>query len=359
MTRVVSCREGLNHREGADVRSHDNPTDGAGNSATPETTSESDTGRSSDGGPHRVGVANSDRPDVTLLMTYRFLRCGIVAATAAMVVSVLFEIWQTKCLRNAISAYFYSPVRTMFTGGLLAIGLCLIVLQGDGDLEEVSLNFAGLFAAMVAVVPTGISTACDARFDGLPDPDSDGYDQAYNQVAEPIKVVTRDGLQNNLVAYFGVVLVALALLLWRPHQFARNPASVTLTRLAILSYMVVVAVFAISAYNAWRGENSFAHFLSATLMFVAFGIVALHNGWRRDHVPDWYSTSCKWLLYAMVAGAIIWPVVFKLLAGVDWWVFGLEATELSLFTTFWVLQTIVFWKRDIITGREVPMPSGS
>jgi hypothetical protein len=359
MTRVVSCRGGLNHSEGADVSSHDNPTDGAGKSATPETTSDSDIGRSSDGGPHRVGVANSDRPDVTLLMTYRFLRCGIVAATAAMVVSVLFEIWQTKCVRNAISAYFYSPVRTMFTGGLMAIGLCLIVLQGDGDLEEVSLNFAGLFAAMVAVVPTGVSTACDARFDGLPDPNSDGYQHAYDQIAEPIKAVTRDGLQNNLVAYFGVVLVALAFLSWRPQQFARDPARVGRTRVAILVYMVVVVVFAVSAYNMWRGENSFAHYLPAILLFVAFGIVALHNGWRRDHVPDWYSTSCKWLLYAMVAGAIIWPVVFNAVAGVDRWVFGLEATELLLFTTFWVLQTIVFWKRDIISGEVIRMPSGS
>ena len=45
-------------------------------------------------------------------------------------------------------------------------------------------------------------------------------------------------------------------------------------------------------------------------------------------------------------------------AQVDWWLFGLEATEWVLFTTFWVLQTIVFWKRDVITGEEVPLPSG-
>jgi hypothetical protein len=338
------------------VTSHDDLTDRTGTSAAPNTV---DAPADENPGPTGVGVANSDRPDVVLLMTYRFLRCGIVATTAALAVSVLFEIWQTKCVRNSISAYFYSPVRTMFTGGLMAIGLCLIVLQGDGDLEEVSLNFAGLFAPMVAVVPTGISTACDARFDGLPDSNSSGYQQAYDQIADPIKAVTRDGLQNNLVAYFGVVLVALAVLLWRPQQFARDPAQVGRTRVAILAYMVVVAVFAVSAYNMWRGENSFAHFLPAILLFVAFGVVALHNGWRRDRVPGWYSTSCRWLLYAMVAGAVIWPIVFGAIAGADWWVFGLEATELLLFTTFWLLQTIVFWKRDIITGEEVALPSGS
>ena len=172
----------------------------------------------------------------------------------------------------------------------------------------------------------------------------------------PTATVTRDGLQNNLVAYFGVVLVALALLLWRPQQFARDPGQVGRTRIAIVSYMVVVAVFAVSAYNVWRGSNSFAHYLSAILLFVAFGIVALHNGWRRDRVPHWYSTSCKALLFAMIAGVIIWPV--GVLADVDWWLFGLEATEWVLFTTFWVLQTIVFWKRDIITGEVIQMPSG-
>jgi hypothetical protein len=311
-----------------------------------------------DGG-RGIGVAQTNRQDVVLLMSYRFLRCAIVAATASLAVSVVWEIWQTKCVRHSVSAYFYSPVRTMFTGGLMAIGLCLIVLQGDGDLEEVSLNFAGLFAPMVAVVPTGLSPTCDARFKGLPDPDSDGYQSAYDQIAEPIKVVTRDGLQNNVVAYFGVVLLALLFLLWRPHQFARDPQNVTMTRLAILAYIVVVGVFAISAYNKWRGENSFAHFLSAILVFVGFGIVVLHNGWRRHHVPPWYSTSCKWLLCAMVVGIVIWPAVIGPVAHADSWLFGLEGTEWILFTTFWVLQTIVFWKRDVVTGQEVPLPTAT
>ena len=74
------------------MTSHDELTDGTPNAAAPKTV---DT-RTDDRGRRGVGVAHSDRSDVTLLMTYRFLRCGIVAATAALAVSVLFEIWQTN-----------------------------------------------------------------------------------------------------------------------------------------------------------------------------------------------------------------------------------------------------------------------
>lgn len=295
-----------------------------------------------------VGVMGSRRHDLTLLMSYRFLRCGIVLSAVALMVSLVWEISRTGCVRNSISAYFYSPVRTMFTGGLIAAGLCLVVLQGDDDVEEVSLNFAGLFAPMVAVVPTRVSVECDARFVGL-----DAKDR--QSLIDEIGAVTRDGLQNNLVAYFGVVLVVLALLFLFPHQFVRDRRRVTGMRVAVAAYFVVVLVFAAAAYRTWQGEQSWAHNLSAILMFVAFGVVVWHNGWRRQNVPRWYSMSCRVLALAMGVALVVCLGVIGAVFDARWDVFALEASELVLFAAFWSLQTYVFWNRDLVTGEEVAM----
>ena len=295
-----------------------------------------------------IGVANSDRHDLTLLMSYRFLRCGIVAAAVTLVVSVVFEIVQTGCVRNSISVYFYSPVRTIFTGSLMAVGLCLVILQGDNDIEEVSLNLAGLFAPMVAVVPTGLSTVCDARFANLSDPER-------NTLVAGIEAATRDGLQNNLVAYFGVVLVALVLLLVFPRQFVRDGTRLIWMRVAVVGYIVVVAAFAVSAWRVSSGEQSWAHNLAAILMFVAFGVVVAHNGWFRGHVPGWYQNACRAIVVAMVGAVLVF--FWMRSQDVSWALFALEAAELVLFATFWLVQTIVFWQRDVITGDHLDVAS--
>jgi hypothetical protein len=45
-------------------------------------------------------------------------------------------------------------VQSFFVGALVAIGISLIVLKGSTELEDVWLNFAGIFAPVVAFVPS-------------------------------------------------------------------------------------------------------------------------------------------------------------------------------------------------------------
>ncbi len=92
--------------------------------------------------------------DAAAIKTYRYVRIGMVGAVLLLAVSVLLERAKLSCWQTPISAYYYTPVRAIFVGGLLAIGLALIVVKGRTELEDVCLNIAGMFAPIVAVVPT-------------------------------------------------------------------------------------------------------------------------------------------------------------------------------------------------------------
>ena len=100
-------------------------------------------------------------------LTYRYLRVAIVAVVLVLFVSLTMQIVADRGKLDSgeewwhasISAYFYSPVQSIFVGALVAIGTCLIAIKGRHGAEEVLLNFAGMFAFVVALVPTPLDAA--------------------------------------------------------------------------------------------------------------------------------------------------------------------------------------------------------
>lgn len=303
------------------------------------------------------GTANGSppsSPDQVLLLTYRFLRLGILAAVTTLSVSLLAEIVRTQCVRNSISAYFYSPSRTIFTGSLMAVGLCLIAIQGDDDWDEVSLNVAGMLAPMIAVLPTSVSTTCDPAFEGLTDTDPN-----YRAMIEAIEAQTRDGLHNNVIAYFGVLLAALiAVAVLVPRRLVRSDLGANKVRTALLVYIALVGVFVYFASRTWNTHSAWAHNLSAVLMFVFFGVVVCYNATRRQ-APRWYRISCLAIAVLMAAVALgVFPVL-RWMLDVRWSVFFLEATQTALFAAFWFLQTIAFVDRNPVTAKKIAGPAGA
>ena len=101
---------------------------------------------------------------------------------------------------------------------------------------------------------------------------------------------------------FGVVLVALALLLWRPQQFAHDPAQVGRTRIAILVYMVVVAVFARVRVQHVARRELFAHYLRRSCCSSIWGRRPPQRLAPRIACPTGTRPRAEGLLYAMVAG---------------------------------------------------------
>jgi hypothetical protein len=100
--------------------------------------------------------------DVATRKTYRYVRIGMVGATVLLGTPVLIEhnTVEPACWQTSISAYYYSPVRAVFVGALMAIGLSLIVIKGSTWPEDVCLNVAGMLAPVVALVPTADHGTC-------------------------------------------------------------------------------------------------------------------------------------------------------------------------------------------------------
>ena len=97
-----------------------------------------------------------------MLGTYFGLRVGLAVIGIALPLVVLFaggvlhHVW----LEPSISRYYhteglsYLTTRDFFVGGLFAVGACLYLYKGFSTKENVALNLAGVFALLVALLPT-------------------------------------------------------------------------------------------------------------------------------------------------------------------------------------------------------------
>jgi hypothetical protein len=98
-----------------------------------------------------------------MLGTYYTLRWGLAAIGFALPVVVLLaggfvhHVW----LEPSISQYYHTraqipffTTRDLFVGGLFAAAACLYLYKGFSTRENVVLNLAGIFAVLVAVLPT-------------------------------------------------------------------------------------------------------------------------------------------------------------------------------------------------------------
>ena len=98
-----------------------------------------------------------------MLWTYYGLRVGLAAIGIALPILVVVAggVLHDAGLERSISAYYHTPpklfwftTRDIFVGGLLAVAACLYLYKGYSNKENVALNLAGMFAALVALLPT-------------------------------------------------------------------------------------------------------------------------------------------------------------------------------------------------------------
>ena len=96
--------------------------------------------------------------------TYRSVRLSMVTLVLGLAAAVAVERLEVPrgCFQHSISAYYYTPVRGMFVGGLLGIAVCLVALRGNNDAEDALLNLAGMLAPVVAFVPTPNPGSCSS-----------------------------------------------------------------------------------------------------------------------------------------------------------------------------------------------------
>jgi hypothetical protein len=74
------------------------------------------------------------------ISTYRYLRLSIVVVVATLGVSLVDQWRKQKCLQGSISAFYYTPVHSVFIAALGLIGLALVAIRGATWQRETLLN---------------------------------------------------------------------------------------------------------------------------------------------------------------------------------------------------------------------------
>jgi hypothetical protein len=329
----------------------------------------------------RSNVTAAQDTDVVVVKTTRYLRLGMIALVIGLGVSVLYEHAKTRprggghCWQESISAYYYTPVQSFLVAALVAIGISLIALKGSTEFEDVALNFAGMFAPIVAFVSTpngGKPGDCGSV---LTDQTNRGVNIGNNVTA--------------MLVMAGVALVFLvAYWLWpllspdrtgdantAAHQGGNaGPAGkIDLAGFAVTLVLYGIAWWVFLAKRKWVLDN--AHWFAAITMFVFIFLAVLSNAvnfhfTRKAQAetatmsgkPDMVKEPHRVNRYGWVAGGMVLAVVvivcLKKFASLDHATIWLETSMITLFGIFWVIQTHELWHSGLRSTSPPAVPDG-
>ena len=274
-------------------------------------------------------------PASDALKTYRYLRIGMVAAVVCLAGAIAIERSNVSCWQTSISAYYYTPARAIFVGGLIAVGFGLVVIQGRSSVEDICLNFAGMFAPVVAVAPTTDVGACWS-IPPIPRPVTDD-----GELAVWVRAYVDNNVKALLVA--GAVAVAAAVIV---ALVSRSTGGISRGAWVSLAVTVVALVGTWVLLESWSDFSTRAHGFAAVLMFV-FLIGAVVS----KAIGDWRTEPRRYApMYAAIGGLMaLGGVVISLLRiGGDHTVLVLEAFEITLFAAFWMVQTVENWNERAV-----------
>lgn len=268
--------------------------------------------------------------DFIAITTYRYLRIGIVGLVLLLAMSVGIERTRSHCWQTSISAYYYTPVRAIFVAGLLAIGLCLIVIKGRG-LEDAALNFAGMLAPVVAVVPTSASNGCQSSTPKL----------AGLELQNWVHANVHNNVMSLLLAGFAGLITAA--IIASVNQRSLKAVMAVGTKEMRIGLWATLAFLMLGwlLFAKWSGFETHAHSYAALLMFIMLAAAIGSNAWRRRgqdkqrYVGIYGATAIGMVVVGIACFAYPGTWNHRIL-----W---LEMLEILLFATFWLTQTYEHW----------------
>ena len=276
------------------------------------------------------------RTRVASIKTYRYLRLGMLVTVAALTAAIVGASAGESGLLTSLSAYYYTPARAVYDGGLFAIGLSLNAIKGRNAFEDFCLNLAGMLAPLVALVPT--------------------TDRGGKEVA--LLQADLDAAANNvqaiLIAGFFATLLAVGVtaLDQRNGELASDRTALR-ARVALLVLTVVTLAAVTYVFAAHRdfflehahGKSAFVMFGVLALASVGNGVVHLRGGSRAYAVT-----------YLGIGIAMVGVGCLMVIGSLDGWerrTLWVEMIEIALFAALWTVQTWELW------GEVVPRPETS
>jgi len=313
--------------------------------------------------------------------SYRYLRMAIVLLLLAIGVSVGYQTGrQDFHLLGSISAYYYTPAQVIFVSGLIAVGACMVALKGTTEFEDVVLNLGGMFAAVVAIVPTTrgedyatVVNTCTpqagplmtGQVSGLPCPTAPGLADA-----------TRANVENSMLTLLimgGIGLLITLIFAINDRRKATPEQPRSISQKFVWGFGASTVVWAFGWVGLFVSRDWFiahGHFVAAAGLFACMFAVTVSNALRRDGrqlsgswlaaVRAGFATLVRWPLsaYAWVAWLMIGGVVVVggLYLGDVVTLFWLEVVVALLFIAFWLVQTIELLNAGVQTTPPVDAP---
>jgi hypothetical protein len=305
--------------------------------------------------------------------TYLYFRIGMIGVAVLLVVAIGIERSKVDCFQRSISAYYYTPVRAIFVGFLIAVGFTLIVYKGRTYWEDLWLNLSGMLAPLVAVAPTTDFGACWS-IEPSPLPKIGGIlqDWVVRNIENNFQALVWAGIAG---LFTGIVLAVVTdrkrLTDWKTDEERRREA---LGRWIPMIGVLVALTVALWASEYWDPFNERAHGFAAVGMIVFLGFAIIAHG--RDHRKEadklakaaaaelaeagnraedrnltdgpaeaainrkrhmWYRHVYYATAGAMAIGGLLIAVMPIFGDHTTLW---LEGYEIALFAFYWIVQTI-------------------
>lgn len=269
------------------------------------------------------------------IKTWRFLRLAIVGLVGGLAFSVAYERidGSADCWQTSISGYYYTHAQPYFVAALVAVGVCMFCLKGNTEAEDVLLNLAGMFAPVVALVPTtdlgGCGTMLGKRADRIANVDNNMW---------------------TLIVVGAAALAILAVL-----TKGRAPS-----RPALVGYLVAAGVWLLTTAVFIADRDWFrhkAHFVAAAAMFACIIAVVWINSFefgKTGKAASAFRNQYAFIAWGMGSSLVMVPI--GLIWDWPYWVIVLEAAVIILFALFWGLQTKELWGKGLRGGRAAHAP---
>lgn len=271
-----------------------------------------------------------------VIFTYRYLRGAMIALLLMLLFSVGYQWWWEtghSCWLGSISAYYYTPARTVFVGSLCALGATLIAYKGHSAEEDVLLNFSGFMAFVVAMVPTTPDFLCGPN--------------AFTQSAAEIASAVRNNIWSLIVVTALAAVVAAVIkrkALTADTTGKPNARTIVVSLVCVSILLVELALFLLLRDRF----IALSHGIAAGTMVAGIIGVMILSALRADdrHSGDAGAKYKK--IYIGLAAALgfllaVTVVLALTVTGFEHLILIAEVIIILLFGTYWVIQTQELW----------------
>ncbi len=284
--------------------------------------------------------------------SYRYLRIAMIGVLFALAAAVFYQSSQQSSLLASVSAYYYTSAQGVFVGALIGLGVSMIALQGMNDAENTFLNLGGMFAIVVAIVPTGRGPDFDTAVQACRESGGTLLTHRASTTLDcptvhALQEASRANVENNMAALLivgGLALILAAVILYKGRSSGAGTAGRkwAVAGFSAAALLWVGGLIALAVSVDWLAGN--AHYIAASSLGLCILVVVGANAHRRQ-VRDRSANAGNllsayrytWIAGVMLVGAGVLIGLWQ--AGVIS-LFWVEISVALMFILFWTVQTL-------------------